>query len=179
MAFAMPRLLRMLITLSVVAATTLSFAACNGKPAPTYDPAREGDLVLLADGTTMDARPGTLNRAVADWLTAGTTETESFDLGADTFVPGTAQLSPQGVGRVADLSTLLLSAPKVQLQIGVAKSAVGDLATARATTLARFLEGRGIATSEVDLVPTAANGEQSETLLSASFPIQLHRREAR
>ena len=173
MVFSMPRIFRPLVLLSLAA--TLSLASCGGKPVVTDNPALDADLVILGDGSTVDARPGTLSRAVADWLTAGSTETAYFDLGADAFVPGTAQMSPQGLGRAADLGTLLLSAPDVQLRLSVATNAAGGLPTERAATLARFLEERGLDTHEVDLTPTTASGAPGDAPSSSSLQFQLLR----
>lgn len=159
-------------------APLLLLAACHDLPQTPVDPRHSADLVLLADGTTMDAREGSLERAIADWIVADIEEVGRFELELDAFVAGTADLSPSGLERGAALGFLLHSAPDVQLRPCIPFGPDERLAAARATALARFLEGRDIPPREVeDLSGTA--GQACHAKSPEGFPFLLRRRPIR
>jgi len=101
---------------------------------------------MLADGTTMIARKGTLSRNVADWLAGEEPSSRIFAFGPGAFVAESARLSPHGLGSAADLGTLLRATPSAQL---ILDGAGDPMAEARANTLADFLAKRGILPNQV------------------------------
>ncbi|HWW56036.1 MAG TPA: hypothetical protein VN047_03995 [Sphingopyxis sp.] len=159
-----------LLPITLVATAALALTSCNDVNAASEDtpatrnaPTSGGELVMLADGTTMVARKGTLSRNVADWLAGDAPDSMRFAFGSDAFVPQTARLSARGLGNAADLGTLLRATPDAQLILGGDADIVGPLAEARARTLARFLADRGILPNQVRVVTRDDAGRASGT----------------
>jgi hypothetical protein len=152
------------LSISLLAVAALALTSCKDVSAAPEDvratreaPSPKGELVMLADGTTMVARKGTLSRNVADWLAGDQPSSGTFEFGPRAFVPDTARLSPHGLGRGADLGTLLRATPSAQL---ILNGTADPLTEARAQTLARFLGARGILPSQVR-VATGASAERA------------------
>lgn len=165
---------RPILPLFLIAIAAVALTSCKDVRAAPDDahatreaPAPEGELVMLADGTTMVARKGTLSRSVADWLAGDEPTSRMFAFGSVAFVPETARLSPHGLGSAADLGTLLRATPSAQLTLD---GAADPLTEARAQTLAHFLGERGILPNQVQVVsePTAGriNGPKDQNDLS-------------
>lgn len=141
---------RSTISISLVAFAALALTACNDASAAREESdgasAPGGELVMLADGTTMIARSGTLSRNVADWLAGDEPSSRMFAFGPGAFVAETGRLSPHGLGTAADLGTLLRATPNARL---ILDGAASPMAAARAQTLADFLAQRGILSNQV------------------------------
>jgi len=107
---------------------------------------------MLADGTTMIARKGTLSRNVADWLAVDEPSSRIFTFGPGAFVAESPRLSPHGLGSAADLGTLLRATPGTQL---ILDGTGNPMTEARANTLANFLAERGILPNQVKVTTDA------------------------
>ena len=148
----MPRLFLPLILLSIAGAAMLIVPAYNqhtpaNERAPAAAVAPQADLMMLGDGTTMVARSGSLSRAIADWIAQADTGPRHFAFGEDAFVPGTARLSPRGLGRAADLGRLLRATPDMKLVMP--REQENSLHHARAKALAAFVQDRGILANQI------------------------------
>lgn len=155
---------RSTISVGLVAFAALALTACNDASAAREesDGAREasapgGELVMLADGTTMISRSGTLSRNVADWLAGDEPSSRMFAFGPGAFVAETGLLSPHGLGTAADLGTLLRATPNARL---ILDGAASPMAAARAQTLANFLAQRGILSNQVMVSTDEAAGRK-------------------
>lgn len=154
----MLRLLLLLSTAFLAGAAGLSLQSCKSEPDVALE--RRGssdDIIVLPDGTTMVSRIGSRDRAMAEWLTSGHTQGETFAFGDRSFVPGTARLTRDGLGEGAMLATLLRATPDARLrlvgQAGAAGAAAGDerLARKRGEVLASFLVDRGILADRLEI----------------------------
>lgn len=167
--------IRPTVKISVLAAVAFSLPSCNDvRPAPEA-PAPKGELVMLGDGTTMVAREGSLNRGIADWLAKSESRSQGFAFGSDAFVADSAQLSPKGLGRAADLGRLLRAAPDTELVLNDAQSPDESLMAARARVLADFLEERGILPDQVSLVANTTAVQAAREM--DNLPFLLRRRD--
>jgi hypothetical protein len=140
-------------TLMMIVGAAVSLAGCNEVRAAPESPAPRAELVVLADGTTMVARKGTLSRDLADWLAGDGAASRDFTLGSDSFHLNSAKLSPAGLGRAVDLGTLLRATPGATLTLSAIATPNDPLADERAATLEVFLAERGLLKGQVRVAP--------------------------
>lgn len=154
----------------VVAAPT--FGGCNERSEATAPlPGRSDEILVLADGATMVARPGSRDRAMADWIASATDEGTSHSFGNIMFVPGTSRFTRQGLGDAAVLETLLRATPDLRMVlIGRSNGADGDTAVRRerAEALSEFLIARGIANDRVAVAKREDDGEAGAQLIAVA-----------
>lgn len=156
--------LRQAMSISLTAFAALALTSCNDASVARDNAGAAraasvpvGELVMLADGTTMTARKGTLSRNVADWLAGDEPSSRLFAFGPSAFVSETAKLSPHGLGSAADLGTILRATPGAQL---ILNGTTNPMTEARAQTLADFLAERGILPNQVKVMTTDTKAEQ-------------------
>lgn len=176
------RYVRPIISISLVTLAAIALTACNDARGAREDgdAAREtsypsGDLVMLADGTTMMVREGTLSRHVADWLAGDEPRSRIFAFGPGAFVGETGRLSPQGLGSAADLGTLLRATPNARL---ILDGTASPMTEARARTLANFLAQRGILSNQVTVTTGAKAGQEGAVGTPDSLSFWLERSKA-
>ena len=81
----MARLLLSMTLFLVVAAAALSLQSCKS---PTTEPVQRApatDLVVLPDGATMIAKPGSLEREIAEWVAEGRGAEARFHIATEAF----------------------------------------------------------------------------------------------
>ena len=151
----MPRILLLMTSVLAIGAATLSLQSCGSEPVEAAPPeAATSALVTLPDGSTMGAASGSLTREMADWLASRDGQSETFTFhGFDEDRP---KLTSIGLGRAADLATVLRAAPAATIEIA------GD--EAQISLLAHLLEDRGIASERMKIVPAAGIGTATLTL---------------
>lgn len=164
----MPRILLLLTSVFAIGAATVSLQSCGSEPveaapAAAAAPAARSAIVTLPDGSTMAAATGSPTRNMADWLASRDGQSKSFAFhGFDEDRP---KLTSVGLGRAADLATLLRGAPAATIEIA------GDEAQIR--VLAHMLENRGITTERMTIVPAAGIGTAVLTLDRGSTSLLL------
>lgn len=145
----MLRILLLLTSVFAIGAVTLSLQSCGSEPveaAPAK--AATSSLVTLPDGSTMAAATGSLTRRMGDWLATRDGQSKTFLFqGFDEDRP---VLTSAGLGRAADLATVLRAAPAATIEIA------GDEAQIR--VLAQLLEDRDITAERMTIVPAAGIG---------------------
>jgi hypothetical protein len=145
----MPRILLLMTSVLALGAATLSLQSCGSEPveaAPSET--ATSALVTLPDGSTMAAASGSLTREMADWLASRDRQSRTFTFqGFDEDRP---KLTSIGLGRAADLATVLRAAPAATIEIA------GDEAQIR--LLAHLLEDRGVASDRMKIIPAAGTG---------------------
>ncbi|HWW58846.1 MAG TPA: hypothetical protein VN047_18280 [Sphingopyxis sp.] len=141
-----------------IGAATLSLQSCGSEPVEAAPPeAATSALVTLPDGSTMAAASGSLTREMADWLASRDGQSETFTFhGFDEDRP---KLTSIGLGRAADLATVLRAAATIEI--------AGD--EAQISLLAHLLEDRGIASERMKIVPAAGIGTAMLTLHRGSM----------
>lgn len=161
----MPRILLLLTSLLAIAAATVSLQSCTKEPqapgAPTGD---SRDIVVLSDGATMVARPGTRDRAMAEWIAAAKEGEAGFAVGDKMFVRGGNRMTADGLGDAATLATILRATPDARI-IGIGEEAHREagatrLADERARALATFLEERGLKDDRWHITPQTGGPPQ-------------------
>lgn len=143
----MPRLLMLLTTFLILSAAALSLQSCKDRPEPAAAPVGSSrDIVVLADGATIVARPGTEDRAMAEWIESAKEREVAFTLRTPMFVQGSARMTSEGLGDAATLATILDATPDARIAIVGRSDEPLDtrLAAKRAEALATFLEERGL-----------------------------------
>lgn len=83
---------------------------------PLEDPVAD-NVVALPNGTTLLEPRGSAGREIVDWLETHPDGGKSFEVGGDQFLGDSAELTPQSVGRVSRLATLLKAHPEVRVAI--------------------------------------------------------------
>lgn len=156
----MPRILLLMTSVLALGAATLSLQSCGSEPVEAAPPeAATSALVTLPDGSTMAAASGSLTREMADWLASRDGQSRTFAFqGFDEDRP---KLTSIGLGRAADLATVLRAAPAATIEIA------GD--EAQISLLAHLLEDRGIASERMKIVPAAGIGTAMLTLHRGSM----------
>lgn len=154
----MPRILLLMTSVLAIGAATLSLQSCGSEPVEAAPPeAATSALVTLPDGSTMAAASGSLTREMADWLASRDGQSETFTFhGFDEDRP---KLTSIGLGRAADLATVLRAAATIEI--------AGD--EAQISLLAHLLEDRGIASERMKIVPAAGIGTAMLTLHRGSM----------
>ncbi|WP_144037806.1 hypothetical protein [Sphingopyxis sp. KK2] len=151
----MPRILLLLTSVLAIGAATLSLQSCGSELVEAAPPAAAASkLVTLPDGSTMAAAKGSLPREMGDWLSSREGANKTFLFKG--FHEDRPELTSAGLGRAADLATVLRAAPAATIDIA------GDEAQIR--SLARLLEDRGIGSERVRIVPAAGVGTAMLTL---------------
>ena len=162
----MARLVLSMILLLVVAAAALSLQSCKS---PTTEPVQRApatDLVVLPDGATMIAKPGSLERKIAEWVTRGHGAEARFHIAAEAFEKDGTTLSPHALGQMARVADILKAAPDTRL---IFRTGSDGASERRADALARFLEQRGIAKSRLRIISTT---EQAAATNGFEFDIR-------
>lgn len=117
-------------------------------------PDTDTGLVALPDGSTMQAVKGTTKRQLVDWLASGE-QSRAFELGGDQFVGRSPEPTPMSVARIKTLVGMMKSYPDVDILIVGHCDCTGDaaadsmLGTARANSVARYLQAGGIGRSRI------------------------------
>jgi hypothetical protein len=156
----MRRILLLMTSALTIGAATLSLQSCGSEPVEAASPERATSaLVTLPDGSTMAAASGSLTREMADWLASRDGPSRTFTFHG--FNEDRPRLTSIGLGRAADLATVLRAAPAATIEIA------GDEAQAR--FLAHLLEDRGIASERIKIVPAAGIGTAMLTLHRGSM----------
>ncbi|MHA4835978.1 OmpA family protein [Sphingopyxis sp. MSC1_008] len=160
------------ITLLALAAAAPTLAGCNERSEATAPlPGRSDEILVLADGATMVARPGSRDRAMAHWIASATDEGTSFSFDKIMFVPGTSRFTHQGLGNAAVLETLLRATPDLRI-ILIGSSSRGDADKAvrreRAEALSEFLKGRGIAKDRIAVADRENDGAADAQLIAVA-----------
>jgi len=151
----MTRFLLLMTSALSIAAATLSLQSCGAESVDAAPPVRPANsLVVLPDGSTMAAATGSLSRRVSEWL--ANREGGSVDFQFTGFHETQPTLTSKGLGRAADLATILRAAPAATIELA------GD--EAQATTLAHLLEDRGIANERMRVIPAAGLGAVTMTI---------------
>jgi hypothetical protein len=146
----MVRFLLLLISTLLIAAAAMTLQSCGSESveaAPAGGPANR--LIVLPDGSTMVVSHGSMTREIADWLISpnGSTRAEFPFSGFHEHRPA---MTSAGLGRAADLATLLRASPAATIELA------GD--EARAKSLAKLLADQGIANDRMRIVPAAGPG---------------------
>jgi len=164
----MTRFLLLMTSALSIAAATLSLQSCGAESVDAAPPVRPANsLVVLPDGSTMAAATGSLSRRVSEWL--ANREGGSADFQFTGFHETQPTLTSKGLGRAADLATILRAAPAATIELA------GD--EAQATTLARLLEDRGIASERMRVIPAAGLGAVTMTIhRGTTVPLMTARR---
>jgi hypothetical protein len=150
-----PRILLLFASIPMIAAATLSLQSCGSEPveaAPPKGPVNS--LLTLPDGSTMVAAEGTLTRRIGDWLQSRKGDSAQFQFAG--FHEARPRLTSAGIGRAADLTTLLRASPAATIELA------GD--EARAQALANFLIERGIGEERIKIMPAAGIGNITLTV---------------
>ncbi len=151
----MTRFLLLMASALSIAAATLALQSCGAESVEAASSVRPANsLVVLPDGSTMAAATGSLSRRVSEWL--ANREGGSADFQFTGFHETQPTLTSKGLGRAADLATILRAAPAATIELA------GD--EAQATTLARLLEDRGIANERMRVIPAAGLGAVTMTI---------------
>lgn len=162
----MARLLPSMTLFLVVAAAALSLQSCKS---PTTEPVQRApatDLVVLPDGATMIAKPGSLEREIAEWIAQGRGAEARFHITTEAFETDGITLSPQALGEMARVADILKAAPDTRLILKTDSECPSEQ---RADALARFLEQRGIAKSRLKTMSTT---EQAAATNDFEFDIR-------
>jgi outer membrane protein OmpA-like peptidoglycan-associated protein len=128
------------------------------------------DIVVLSDGATMVARPGTRDRAMAEWIAAAKEREAGFAVGDKMFVRGSNRMTAEGLGDAATLATILRATPDARIAIiGIGEDANREagttrLADQRARALATFLEERGLKDDRWHITPQTGGPPQQGQL---------------
>ncbi|NYF32554.1 hypothetical protein [Sphingopyxis sp. JAI108] len=151
----MPRILLLMTSVLAIGAATLSLQSCGSEPVEAAPPEEvKSVLVTLPDGSTMAATKGSLAREMGDWLASRDGQSRAFTFqGFDEDRP---RLTSAGLGRAADLATVLRAAPAATIEIAGGEGQIG--------VLAHLLEDRGIAPERMKIVPAAGIGTAVLTL---------------
>jgi outer membrane lipoprotein-sorting protein len=145
----------LLTSVLAIGAATLSLQSCGSERVEAAPPeGATSALVTLPDGSTMAAASGSLTREMADWLASRDGQSRTFDFHG--FDEDRAKLTSVGLGRAADLATVLRAAPATTIEIA------GDEAQIRLLT--HLLEDRGIAPERMKIVPAAGIGTAMLTI---------------
>lgn len=185
----MPRPVFLTFVAASMASAIFALHSCQSEPVVAAPPAgSSADIVVLANGATMAAGPGTVERRMANWLTAARSAEADFALGDTMFAPGSARLTSKGLGYAATLATLLRATPDARIglmghgDLAGGAGAGEEIARQRAAAVAAFLEERGIAADRIaiagagardradggQLTLVATRGPAPEPLLTAS-----------
>jgi outer membrane protein OmpA-like peptidoglycan-associated protein len=162
----MARLLLSMTLFLVVAAAALSLQSCKS---PTTEPVQRApatDLVVLPDGATMIAKPGSLEREIAEWVAEGRGAEARFHIATEAFEKDGTTLSPRALGQMARIADILKAAPDTRL---IFRTDGEGPSEQRANALARFLEQRGIAKSRLRIMPAT---EQAAVTNGFEFDIR-------
>lgn len=156
----MPRILLLLTFLLAIATATLLLQSCTKEPQALAAPVGDSrDIVILADGATMVARPGTQDRAMAEWIAAAKNGEADFAVGDKMFVRGSNRMTAEGLGDAATLATILRATPDARIAIiGLNEdtnrgAGTSGLADERARALATFLNERGLTDDRWHIAP--------------------------
>lgn len=151
----MPRIFLLMTSVLAIGAATLSLQSCGSEPVEAAPPeAITSTLVTLPDGSTMAAAEGSLTRKMADWLASRDGQSRTFTFRG--FEEDRPRLTSSGLGRAADLATVLRAAPAATIEIAGDEGQIG--------ALAHLLEDRGIASERMTIVPAAGIGTATLTL---------------
>lgn len=162
----MARLLLSMTLFLVIAAAALSLQSCKS---PTTEPVQRTpatDLVVLPDGATMIAKPGSLEREIAEWVAQGRGVEARFHIASEAFEKDGTALSPHALGQMARIADILKAAPDTRL---IFRTDSDGVSQRRADALARFLEQRGIAKGRVRIMSTT---EQAAATNDFEFDIR-------
>lgn len=151
----MPRLLFFLASPLMIAGAALALQSCGSEKveaAPSKGPTNS--LVTLPDGSTIVAAKGTLTRGIGEWLQSRKGDSAQFQFAG--FHETKPRLTSAGIGRAADLATILRASPATKVEFA------GD--EAQAESLSRFLIDRGIGEERLKVVPAAGLGTVTLTI---------------
>jgi hypothetical protein len=161
-----------IFTLLALVAAAPTLGGCNERSEATAPlPGRSDEILVLADGATMVARPGSSDRAMAEWIATATDEGTSYSFGDVMFVPGTSRFTRRGLGDAAVLETLLRATPDLRMiLIGSSNGADADKAVRRerAEALLEFLKDRGVAKDRVAVTDRKNGGAADAQLIAVA-----------
>lgn len=145
----MVRYLLLLTSALFIGAATLSLQSCGTQSVEAAAPEgpRNG-LITLPDGSTMTASRGSLSREIGTWLASREGQTAEFEFAG--FAETKPVLTSRGLGRGADLATMLRASPASTIAIAGDKD--------QANALAHLLRDRGITEERIEVVPAAGIG---------------------
>jgi hypothetical protein len=153
------------LCVGVALITFLSMRACFQATFPverSSQMAKVGnDVVALADGSVMVAKPGTISRDVIDWFNDKSAGPRQFDIGPQPFGPNSDLPEPEAEVRLARFATELKANPDVNARIIVCGSDNAEdrrLAASRAYRLKEELAAKQIEASRISAETCLARG---------------------